>query len=420
MDNLVRLRDYILTLKGFAFKSEDYKNEGIPIVRVSDFTDNSISNEKFEFVDFDFAIKYKKYYLKFEDILIQTVGSWQNNPASVVGKVVRVPELINGGLLNQNAVKIIPKNIEQNFLYYTLKSEYFKQYILSTAQGAANQASITLESIGKFKFNLLSSIKQKKIGNILSNYDNLIENNTKRIKLLEEMAEELYKEWFVRLRFPNYENTKIVDGIPEGWEYSKLNNHLKFLRGKSYSSEDIENDEGLPFVNLKCINRNGGFRRDGLKVFSGTYQKTNVAYSSDIMMAVTDMTQDRAIVGRVGRIPKMNYEKFIFSMDLVRIEPINVEKVFLYILLRFSNIGLYLKEFANGVNVLHLTPDIIYKVKTLMPSKDIQKKFTDIIEPMLEKIDTLEQKNQNLKETRDLLLPRLLNGKLNIEDLEIV
>lgn len=415
----VRLRDYTDTLKGYAFKSNTYQDSGTPVVRVSDFTQDSISSESLVYIDNDLYDNYKKYALVKNDILIQTVGSWQNNPASVVGKVVRVPLDLNNSLLNQNAVKIIPKNIDYDFLFYLLKSDYFKYYILSTAQGAANQASITLESIGKFKFNLLSKNIQKKIANILSNYDNLIENNNKRIKLLEDMAEEIYKEWFVRLRFPKYKDTKIVNSIPNGWDYSKLNKYLEFFRGKSYSSKDIESDEGLPFVNLKCINRNGGFRKNGIKVFSGQYKEDNVAYSGDIMMAVTDMTQDRAIVGRVGRIPKMEHDKFIFSMDLIRIEPIDIDKTFLYSLLRFSNIGLYLKEFANGANVLHLTPDVIYKVDALIPNEDIQKKFSELVNPVLEEIDTLEQKNQNLKQTRDLLLPRLISGKLDIGDLDI-
>ncbi len=313
----------------------------------------------------------------------------------------------------------IKNDVNKLFIYYILKNYDFQDYAGLFATGATIK-NLSLKAIRNYKFKLPSLNIQQKIVNLISNYDNLIENNNKRIKLLENMAEELYKEWFVRLRFPNYQNTKIVDGIPEGWEKKKLNNYLKFFRGKSYSSEDIEKEEGLPFVNLKCINRNGGFRRDGLKVFGGKFQGTNIAYSGDIIMAVTDMTQDRAIVGRVGRIPKMNYEKFIFSMDTIRIEPIDIEKIFLYILLRFSNIGLYLKEFANGANVLHLTPDIIYKIDALIPTSKIQIQFTNILKPILDEIDILELKNQNLKETRDLLLPRLISGKLDIKNLDIV
>lgn len=312
----------------------------------------------------------------------------------------------------------LKEDINKYFIYYYLKSPLFQHYAEIFATGATIK-NLSLKEIRNFKLKLPNIEVQNKIAKLLSNYDDLIENNNKRIKLLEQTAEELYKEWFVRLRFPNYQNTKIEDGIPERWEKEKLENYLEFFRGKSYSSTDIESDEGLPFVNLKCINRNGGFRKDGLKVFNGKYKNENIAFSGDIMMAVTDMTQDRAIVGRVGRIPKMGFEKFIFSMDLIRIEPINIDKTFLYSLLKFSNIGSYLKEFANGVNVLHLTPSILYSVDSLIPNDELQKRFSDLINPILEKIDILEQKNQTLKETRDLLLPRLLSGKLDIEKLDI-
>ncbi|PHO11799.1 hypothetical protein CPG38_11050 [Malaciobacter marinus] len=306
------------------------------------------------------------------------------------------------------------KDNNKKFIYYFLKNLDFKHLASATAVPSLDRKILHSLRVPFIERNI-----QNKIAKLLSNYDDLIENNNKRIKLLEESAEELYKEWFVRLRFPNYQNTKIENGIPKGWEKSKLENYLEFFRGKSYSSADIESDEGLPFVNLKCINRNGGFRKDGLKVFNGKYKNDNITFSGDIMMAVTDMTQDRAIVGRVGRIPKMGFNKFIFSMDLIRIEPLNIDKIFLYSLLRFSNIGLYLKEFANGVNVLHLTPSILYTINSLIPSDEVQKKFSAIINPILEEIDILEQKNQTLKQTRDLLLPRLISGKLDIEKLEI-
>ncbi len=279
---------------------------------------------------------------------------------------------------------------------------------------------MALSELKKFSFNYPPLKTQQKIASLLSNYDKLIENNTQRIKLLESMAEELYKEWFVRLRFPGFEDVEVLDGVPEGWERKSLNKYLKYHRGKSYSSEDIAGDTGLPFINLKCINRNGGFRRDGIKVFNGEYKESNVAYEGDIVMAVTDMTQDRAIVGRVAKVPAMNQDKYIVSMDLVKIEPLDIEKDFLYALLRFSSIGLLLKEFANGVNVLHLTPDMIYLQKVTIPPKNLQIKFEKILVPILKEIDILNLKNDELKQTRDLLLPRLMSGKLNVEDLDII
>lgn len=413
----VKLKDITLKLaSGSTPKGgkDSYIEEGISLIRSLNIHDFNFLYKDLAFIDRAQAKKLSNVIIEENDILINITGA-------SVGRCTMVPKNVLPARVNQH-VMIVRSNfeiIDANFLLYLINSKQYKSQLMLLSETGATREALTKDDISNFKIKLPLFAIQKKISKALSNYDDLIKNNNKRIKLLEEMAEEIYKEWFVRLRFPNYKNTKIIDDIPDGWDYSKLVKYLEFFRGKSYSSKDIECDEGLPFVNLKCINRNGGFRKDGIKVFCGQYKESNIAYSGDIMMAVTDMTQDRAIVGRVGRVPKMDYEKFIFSMDLVRIEPLDIDKTFLYTFLRFSNIGLYLKEFANGANVLHLTPDIIYKVDALIPSKNIQKKYTKIIDPLLKEIDILEQKNQNLKQTRDLLLPRLISGKLNIEDLDI-
>ncbi|MBQ4597633.1 MAG: restriction endonuclease subunit S, partial [Methanocorpusculum sp.] len=222
----VVLGDVTDTLKGFAFKSTNYSESGIKIVRVSDFTSDSISDIDIKHYPKDSVDKYQKYLLKRDDVLIQTVGSWPNNASSVVGKVVKVPKALDGSLLNQNIVKIYPKSnqtLDNKFLYYCLKSDSFQDHNVGNAVGAANQASITLESIKTYCFNLPPLSIQRRIADILSAYDDLIENNQRQIKLLEEAAMRLYREWFVFMRFPGYEGVRIEDGVPEGWEVKQIN-----------------------------------------------------------------------------------------------------------------------------------------------------------------------------------------------------
>ena len=121
-ESLEILDDHIVTLKGFAFKSAWYSEKGVPIIKVSDFTQDSVSPDKVSFIPTESQSDFEKYKLQKGDVLIQTVGSWEHNPNSVVGKVVRIPEVLNDSLLNQNIVKIIPKEtIENSFLFYLLK-----------------------------------------------------------------------------------------------------------------------------------------------------------------------------------------------------------------------------------------------------------------------------------------------------------
>ena len=347
-----------------------------------------------------------------------------------VGNVAIIPKNLKV-CLGQRTVLVRPnkKIVNPQYLCYMLLGDELQGQILTKTTGAT-VAHLNMKDIRELKLSKLPALPfQKKIASILSAYDELIENNKQRIKLLEEMGEEIYKEWFVRLRFPGYENSKFytsrrkevmyntIGAIPENWEYSLLENHIKFYRGKSYSSEELRDSEGLPMLNLKNVNRGGSFRRDGLKYFEGKYSTNNLAYSGDIIMAVTDMTQNREIVGRVARVPEMNISNFIFSMDLIRIEPVGYPKNFIYSFFRYSGIGLKLAEFANGANVLHLTPSLITKQKVKLPTIELAEKFEKIVNPFLEEIDVLENKNQLLQETRDLLLPRLISGKLSVEHL---
>jgi len=139
--------------KGYAFKSIDYVDSGVSIVRVSNLTHNSININECYFIDTNQAEEYKQYKLKTNDIVIATVGSWANNPASVVGKVIKVPIIAKGFLLNQNTVRLRTKdNRLQEYLYQHLKTKQYSEYVITGAQGSANQASVTLNHLFEYSF----------------------------------------------------------------------------------------------------------------------------------------------------------------------------------------------------------------------------------------------------------------------------
>jgi type I restriction enzyme S subunit len=144
------LGDVISHKKGFAFKSKDYVEHGIPVVRVSNFTDDSISNTDLKFVGKGIADANKEVALQPFDIVVATVGSWPNNPASVVGRTISVPIWASLALMNQNSVILRAKSkslTDQRFIYYQMKAVDFSNHVISKAQGSANQASITLDAI---------------------------------------------------------------------------------------------------------------------------------------------------------------------------------------------------------------------------------------------------------------------------------
>ena len=266
---------------------------------------------------------------------------------------------------------------------------------------------------------------QRKIAAILSAYDDLIENNTRRIKILEDMAQTLYREWFVHYRFPGHENVPMVESpfglIPEGWDVKRLDEVAQLYRGRSYRSVNlVEDGKGLPFLNLKNINREGGFRPDGLKWYDGEFKETQVASSNDIIMALTDVTQDRKVVARSARIPDLGYDRYVFSMDLLKIEPEeSIQIDFLYGLLRYSSFAEKLKEYANGTTVLHLSPSHVQSAELVLPPDAFRQRYTEIAKSTRQQRDLLEKENTNLRQTRDLLLPKLISGEIDVSQLDI-
>ncbi len=317
--------------------------------------------------------------------------------------------------LGQRTVLIrpLPDKANPDYLTYYLLSPQQQYNLLGTANGAT-VAHVNLSTIRNLKIQLPPINIQCHIVDILSVYDDLIEVNQKQIRLLEEATRRLYREWFVALRFPGHEDTPIIDGIPAGWTSLALSQIFDYTRGKSYSSEELSNTDGICLINLNNVNAWGGYKRGVEKRFTGTYSENHEVKSGDIIMAVTDMTQERRLVGHVALVPVLA-EKALISMDLIKITPKEpVTHYFLYSMLRFSSIAEQISQYANGANVLHLRPENIARLKAHIPSKSIMMRFEKIVANYYAKIEPLEKQILLLQEARDRLLPKLMNGEIEV------
>ena len=316
-------------------------------------------------------------------------------------------------------VRLDPNLCDPLFYYYFFRSGTGFGAI-QTLVNQVSAAGIRGSDLAKLKILYPPLEIQKKIAAILSAIDELIENNQRRIALLEKMAEEIYREWFGRLRFPEHEKVKLIKGVPEGWSFDKASVFFGLVKGKSYAGEELTEDIGhMPFISLKSFNRGGGYREDGLKYYSGRYKPEQVVHQNDVVMAVTDMTQDRAVVGRVARMPDFGERGAVISLDTVKLVPKRINKTFLYSYMRHSGFANFIKEFANGANVLHLKPELITQQKIIIPTEQLQNDFAPIVEPLYSEADVLGEANSHLVKTRDALLPRLISGKLAVENLDI-
>ena len=304
--------------------------------------------------------------------------------------------------------------VDDDFLKHWFACNSISGYITGAAQPKLSQASMK-----RISLRLPDYSQQRRIASILSAYDDLIENNTRRIAILEEMARRIYEEWFVRFRFPGHENVRMVQSelgpVPEGWQERPVLDVAIVHRGRSYKGSELAEEGGRPFVNLKCIERDGGYRSSGLKRYTGAFKESHTVRAGEMVMAVTDMTQERRIVARVGRVGRLDADFGVVSMDLVRIASRgDFQEAYLYAMFRWSGFADQVKQHANGANVLHLLPARIEEHVFVCPPAEVANRFAAVLSPMLSLCDTLEQKNANLRTTRDLLLPKLISGELDV------
>ncbi|AXX92183.1 hypothetical protein CPU12_01130 [Malaciobacter molluscorum LMG 25693] len=371
----------LLTLKqGFALnsKSKHYLSDeenGIPLLKISDL----FNNTETLFVKKEIP----KQFLVFEDEIIYSRTGQVGY--AFMGKK---------GVIYNNCFKVIPneEKINKKFLYKILNTEIIRNYAQTLATGTA-QLDLNHDAFKSIKINLPPLETQQKIVNLISNYDDLIENNSKRIKLLENMAEELYKEWFVRLRFPNYKNTKIENGIPQGWERVTVDSLLKQLKGTA----KIKTSEMLTKGRFPVIDQSKDF-------IAGYTNEKDINYFGGIPFIV---------FGDHTRVLKLINFSFAKGADGVQLLVSNNERM--PQLLFYHN--LLNVDLSNFYYSRHFK--FLKKEKVLLPTKKIASEFNSFTENLYKEIDLLRGKNQNLKQTRDLLLPRLLSGKLDIEKLDI-
>lgn len=303
-----------------------------------------------------------------------------------------------------------PERVDMKWLYYRLLL-----VDINRMNSGAAIPSTRREDFYSLKIRIPNLGEQSAIVSILSAYDELIENNRRRIALLEEAARQLYREWFVHFRFPGHEHVRSNDGLPEGWQRVPLSRLATIFRGKSYKSSELVEDGGQPFINLKCFKRGGGFRSSGLKWFRGKHKEHHKAEAGDIVIAVTDMTRDAMIVSQAARVPKSVGENAIYSMDLVKAVPRDIRDLnWLYGMLRFSRFSAEVREEATGATVLHLKPKHIENWLAPVPPTTLRELFSRQFASILDQSDNLEMQNQRLAQARDLLLPRLMSGEIAV------
>lgn len=420
------LGEHVETQKGFAFKSAWFFDSGRPIVKVKDFTSNSVDVSNLSHVSEEIAEKHLRYQLHTGDVVIQTVGSWPSNPASVVGKCVRIPRTANNALLNQNAVRLKPlEQLDGSYLYYSLKNPDFGDYIVGTAQGAASQAAITLDAIRSYRFPLPDLPTQRRIAGILSAYDDLIENNLRRIKILEEMAQSLYREWFVHFRIPSEvllaaseasgegrqkaglpPEITLVDSplgpIPEGWEVKRMPEAVE-VRPKI----PVPKGDEIPFIPMGSLSENSmliGDIETRPKASGARFQNGDTVFAR-----ITPCLEN----GKTGFVQFLPDDETVCcgSTEFIVLRSKTVCPEYVYLMARSDPFrDNAIKSMSGATGRQRVRDECFEQFLLAQPPSELLEQFSAITEPQFKLIHSLNRRNQTLRKTRDLLLPKLLSG----------
>ena len=405
-----KLGKYIDILSGFAFKSKDFLDKGIPVIKIKNINPPCVTLNDLTYVPYSIAYQNSKYILKKGDILIAMTGSHINQIASVVGRVGRVL-YDDMTVLNQRVGKIInidKDNINLDYVYYFLSQYSVKVELAQKAGGAANQANISPSDIKNLWFPCPQINIQNRIAEILSRYDSLIENYQKQIKLLEESAQRLYKEWFVDLRFPGHENTKIVDGVPEGWEKKKAQDFFNMSIGKTPPRIEkkwfTDDKDSIPWVSISDMKDITFVSYTSEKLTKEACDKFNVK----IIPVGTVILSFKLTVGRVAitSIPMCTNEAIAHFSK----EGNNWRAYTFYYLKNYNYDSL---GNTSGISKA-VNSTIIKNMPFLLPSENILDSFEEHVNSYFARINNISTQIQLLTEARDRLLPKLMSGEIEV------
>ena len=381
----VKIKDIAILDNGINFNKSAYAS-GIKIIGVSDFKDRFSP-------DFSTLQEVKEEIVRSEDYLqpgdILFVRS--NGNRDLVGRCM----LIDKNILSTFSgfcirLRINDKNTYNPYFFtYHFKAPLFRKSIAGSAIGA-NIQNLSQNRLGNYELNIPEYFIQCRIAEILFRYDSLIENYQKQIKLLEEAAQRLYKEWFVDLRFPGYEKTKIVDGVPEGWEKKKVGDLLcKVQRTRQVPATYYQRTGLIPII-------------DQGKDYIAGYTNDN-----GCLVKVDDIPY--IIFGDHTRILKYINFSFAKGADGVQLIMSNNHRRMPQSLLYASLVNIDLSNYSYARHFKYLKEQVI-----LLPSEDLSKKYDDVVSFFYRDIKNLRKQMCNITEARDRLLPKLMSGEVEV------
>ncbi len=400
----VRLGDIATFSNGINFGKESYR-AGVKLIGVSNFGNRFFPDYE-ELEEVDENVLRPNDYLKNGDIVFVR----SNGNKELVGRCMLIQNPPSTVTYSGFCIRARLNNIDENcprFFAYYFKSKDFRKAMSNTAVGA-NIQNLNQGLLSNHIFHLPPLETQQKIAGILFAYDDLIENNRKQIKLLEEATQKLYKEWFVKFNFPGHENVKIVDGVLDGWKETDINSVcIKINAGGTPNRKKSEywNKKDIKWFKTKELQdcwlydseeyiSQKGLENSSAKIFP----------KNTILMAI----YASPTLGRLGILTKEACCNQAALCMIANEEIISYQ----WLYLKLMELRDYFNSVARGAGQQNISADVVKNKTILLPPKTLLENFTKVVKLYFENIKSLQKQIKLLQSARDKLHPRLMNGEL--------
>lgn len=390
---------------GTQLKASDYVDEGVPVINVRNVGFGDIRQDNLEYLNERMVEKLSAHILQKNDIVFGRKGAVERHAfISNVGK---------GWVQGSDCLRlrIQSERINNRFVSYFFITKAQQDWMQAVCNFGATMASLNHDIVKLITLPLPPKHEQDKITAILSAYDDLIENNKRRIALLEKMAEEIYREWFVRFRFPGYQTAEFEKGIPAGWGVEQIGNVFKTYLGGTPSRDNPRLWGGdIPWINSgevnnsRIINESEFITDEGLRGSAAKMmpKRTTVlaitgATLGQVSLTEIEVSANQSVVGVYDE--KGKYNLYIFEYIKTNIESVISKQ--------------------SGGGQQHINKDIVERELILLPPEDIVSLFNEKVASIYDQIVVLMNANMQLADIKEKLLPRLISGKLSVADLDI-
>jgi type I restriction enzyme S subunit len=298
-----------------------------------------------------------------------------------------------------------PDLLDHEYLYAFLRSPSFQAQVNAFVTGGA-QPNFGPSHLKQMTISLPLLAEQRRVAHILSAYDDLMENNRRRMGLLENAARSLYQEWFVRLRFPGHEHTSITHGLPEDWMKYRISEFGEVITGKTPSTKDADNYGGdIPFIktpdmhgNVFVVSTEAALTEKGANSQSGKFVPKNTLLVS--------------CIGTVG-VVSITSEPSQFNQQINAVVPFE-DSYCCYCFFAFKDLKKQMEAIGGGATMANVNKGKFERLEILKPAMPLLREFHDFCSPLFEQIKVLQVQNQKLRVARDLLLPRLMSGEIMV------